>query len=73
MTGVTKAETVNVPVAYCEHRECEWVAGASPGDDHPDGYCHRAASQHTRDTGHATEVATEHITRYTPEGASHGT
>ena len=72
MTGVTVGTTVSTPVAYCDDRDCTWVKGVPHDEDHPQGYLERAASQHTRDTGHTTEVAVEHITRYTPEGASHG-
>jgi hypothetical protein len=71
VTGVTTDISVSTPVAYCDgDRTCTWVKGVPHDEDHPQAYLERAAQQHTRDTGHATEVATEHITRYTPEGDS---
>ena len=73
MTGVRTAAAFGSPGAYCEdgNSGCEWEAIAPAGDPNPGGHCHRAAQQHTRDTGHQTVVVVEHMTMYTPEGATH--
>ena len=70
MTGVTKGEETEPPVAYCEDCDRSWhpESDCEPGVD-MGGYCHRAAQQHARDTGHTTVVAVAQLTRYKPEGA----
>jgi hypothetical protein len=61
VNGVRTAAAFEPAVAYCEDCDTNWL----PGDDpNPDGYCHRAAMQHARDTGHTTVVAVEHLTKY---------
>jgi hypothetical protein len=69
VTGVSKAEETEPPVGYCE--DCDpavWIPRGNQPD--PGGYCHRAAQQHARDTGHTTVVAVAQLTRYKPEGAT---
>ena len=66
MTGVTGETVTEPPIAYCEGCDRAW--SPEGGRDEPAGYYHRAAMQHTRDTGHTTVAAVTHLTRYRQGG-----